>query len=163
MENKTRSAGKRKFTDAPTAEPDTQSKPVSKKAKTSDDAKKEAIAATPPQPAPVATETKTQGFGQCMRLDRMSSDELKFSSPALQKGMVERSQEAQVSLRELAATLLSDEVFFSSIDHVTEPDMILLYKTRANAEVSLKSSIKCENTKYRRAKSELGTFFHWQS
>ena len=143
MENKTRSAGKRKFTDAPTAEPDTQSKPVSKKAKTSDDAKKEAIAATPPQPAPVATENKTQGFGQCMLLARrMGSDELKFSSSALQQGMVERSQEAQVSLRELAATLLSDEVFFSSIDHVTEPDMILLYKTRANAEVSLKSSIK---------------------
>ena len=72
----------------------------------------------------------------------MGSKELEFSSPALQQGMVERSQEAQVSLRELAATLLSDEVFFSSIDHVTEPDMILLYKTRANAEVSLKSSIK---------------------
>ena len=158
MENKTRSAGKRKFTDAPTAEPDTQSKPVSKKAKTSDDAKKEAIAATPAQPAPVATET--QGFGQCMLL---SSKELEFSSPALQQAMIERSQEAQVSLRELAATLLSDEVFFSSIDHVTEPDMILLYKTRANAEVSLNSSIKCENTKYRRAKSELGTFFHWTS
>ena len=77
MENKTRSAGKRKFTDAPTA--------VSKKAKTSDDAKKEAIAATPAQPAPVATETKTQGFGKCMLL---SSKELEFSSPALQQGMV---------------------------------------------------------------------------
>ena len=142
MENKTRSAAKRKVPDASTAEPDTQSKPVSKKAKTSDDAKKEAIAATPAQPAPVATEAKTQQFGQCMLLDRMGSKELEFSSPALQQGMVERSQEAQVSLRELAATLLSDEVFFSSIDHVTEPDMILLYKTRANKEVTLKSSIK---------------------
>ena len=144
---KTRSAAKRKFTDAPTAEPDTQSKPVSKKAKTSDDAKTEAIAATPPQPAPVATETKTQGFGQCMRLDRMGSDELEFSSTALQQGMVYRSQEAQVSLRELAATLLSDEVFFSSIDHVTEPDMILLYKTRANARVTLNSSTVYANTR----------------
>ena len=141
MEKKTRSttAAKRKVPDASTAEPvNPNVEPVPKKAKTDT----EAIAAAPAQPAPVATETKTQGFGQCMRLDRMGSDELKFSSPALQKGMVERSQEAQVSLRELAATLLSDEVFFSSIDHVTEPDMILLYKTRANKEVTLKSSIK---------------------
>ena len=149
MENKTRSAAKRKVPDASTAEPVMESnvEPVPKKAKTDT----EAIAATPAQPAPVATEAKTQQFGQCMLLDRMGSDELKFSSPALTQGMVERSQEAQVSLRELAATLLSDEVFFSSIDHVTEPDMILLYKTRPNAEVSLNSSIKFASMKYVRA------------